>query len=64
MTDASLSGAVPAAVAVPKAPAKSAGAWALDTLIWGGLAVSLINLSRHPEKQDDDVIEPAGSAGN
>lgn len=32
--------------------------------IWGGLAVSLINLSRHPEKRDDDVIEPAGSAGN
>lgn len=42
MTDASLAGAAPAAVAVPKAPAKSAGAWALDTLIWGGLAVLLL----------------------
>lgn len=27
--------------------------------IWGGLAVALIHLSRHPEKTDDDVIEPA-----
>lgn len=27
--------------------------------IWGGLIVALINLSRHPEKSDDDVIEPA-----
>ncbi|GAA1404303.1 hypothetical protein AUR04nite_09280 [Glutamicibacter uratoxydans] len=27
--------------------------------IWGGLVVALINLSRHPEKTDDDVIEPA-----
>lgn len=31
--------------------------------IWGGLIVSLINLSRHPEKHDDDVIETAGPAG-
>ncbi|GAA2950578.1 methionine/alanine import family NSS transporter small subunit [Glutamicibacter bergerei] len=23
--------------------------------IWGGLALSLWNLSRHPEKQDDDI---------
>ncbi|WP_313813640.1 methionine/alanine import family NSS transporter small subunit [Glutamicibacter sp.] len=27
--------------------------------IWGGLVLALINLSRHPEKTDDDVIEPA-----
>lgn len=27
--------------------------------IWGGLIIALINLSRHPEKSDDDVIEPA-----
>lgn len=27
--------------------------------IWGGLIVALINLSHHPEKSDDDVIEPA-----
>lgn len=27
--------------------------------IWGGLIAALINLSRHPEKSDDDVIEPA-----
>ncbi|MGP5579442.1 methionine/alanine import family NSS transporter small subunit [Glutamicibacter arilaitensis] len=32
--------------------------------IWGGLAVALISLNRHPEKHEDDVIEPAGSAGN
>ncbi|WP_159611858.1 methionine/alanine import family NSS transporter small subunit [Glutamicibacter sp. JC586] len=32
--------------------------------IWGGLAVSLINLSRHPEKDDDHVIETAETAGN
>ncbi|MBF6673278.1 MULTISPECIES: methionine/alanine import family NSS transporter small subunit [Glutamicibacter] len=32
--------------------------------IWGGLAVALINLSRHPEKDNDDVIETAGTAGN
>lgn len=32
--------------------------------IWGGLALALINLSRHPEKHDDDVIETAGTAGS
>lgn len=32
--------------------------------IWGGLVVSLINLSRHPEKDDDHVIETAGFTGN
>lgn len=41
MTDASLTGAA-AAVIIPKAPVKSAGAWALDILIWGGLAVLLL----------------------
>ncbi|MGO2053560.1 methionine/alanine import family NSS transporter small subunit [Glutamicibacter sp. 287] len=30
--------------------------------IWGGLAISLVNLSRNPEKHDDDV-EPA-TTGN
>ena len=39
MTDASLTAA---ASGIPKAPAKSAGAWALDILIWGGLAVLLL----------------------
>lgn len=42
MTDASLGGAAQAAVSIPKPPAKSAGAWALDVLIWGGLAVLLL----------------------
>ncbi|MGP9528953.1 MULTISPECIES: methionine/alanine import family NSS transporter small subunit [Micrococcaceae] len=32
--------------------------------IWGGLAISLINLSRNPEKDDDHVIETAEPAGN
>ncbi|WP_313515458.1 phosphonate ABC transporter, permease protein PhnE [Brevundimonas sp.] len=41
MTDASLTGAAAAAI-IPKAPVKSAGAWALDILIWGGLAVLLL----------------------
>ncbi|MFJ2621561.1 methionine/alanine import family NSS transporter small subunit [Glutamicibacter sp. NPDC087344] len=27
--------------------------------IWGGLGLALLNLSRNPEKTDDDVIEPA-----
>lgn len=39
MTDASLTAA---ASGIPKAPTKSAGAWALDILIWGGLAVLLL----------------------
>lgn len=30
------------ATAVPKPPVKSAGAWALDALIWGGVAVLLL----------------------
>lgn len=42
MTDASLGGAAQAAVSIPKPPAKSAGAWALDVLIWGGLAILLL----------------------
>lgn len=42
MTDASLGGAAQAAVSIPRPPAKSAGAWALDVLIWGGLAVLLL----------------------
>ncbi len=37
MTDAVASGAT----AIPSPPAKSAGAWALDVLIWGGVAVLL-----------------------
>jgi len=41
LTDASLTGAAAAAI-IPKAPVKSAGAWALDILIWGGLAVLLL----------------------
>ena len=32
--------------------------------IWGGLVVSFINLSKHPEKSDDDVIEPAPVQGS
>ena len=39
MTHAPLTGA---AAGIPKAPAKSAGAWELDLLIWGGLAVLLL----------------------
>jgi len=39
LTDASLTAA---ASGIPKAPTKSAGAWALDILIWGGLAVLLL----------------------
>ncbi len=31
-----------AATAIPKSPTKSAGAWALDVLIWGGVAVLLM----------------------
>ena len=38
MTDAVASGAT----AIPAPPAKSAGAWALDLLIWGGVAVLLL----------------------
>ena len=38
MTDASLTAA---ASGIPKAPAKSAGAWALDILIWGVVALVL-----------------------
>jgi len=37
LTDAS-----PAAATVPNPPAKSMGAWALDVLIWGGVAVVLL----------------------
>ncbi len=37
MTDA-----VPAAPAIPKPPAKSAGSWALDVLVWGGIAALLL----------------------
>ena len=41
MTNAAVSGAV-AASPVPKPPTKSLGAWALDVLIWGGVAVILL----------------------
>lgn len=39
MTDAA---AKPAATAIPNPPTKSAGAWALDILIWGGVGALLI----------------------
>ena len=39
MTDAT---AKPAATAIPNPPTKSAGAWALDILIWGGVAALLV----------------------
>ena len=39
MTDAA---AKPAVTAIPNPPAKSAGAWVLDILIWGGVAALLI----------------------
>lgn len=39
MTDAA---AKPAATAIPNPPTKSAGAWVLDILIWGGVAALLI----------------------
>ncbi|WP_298099837.1 phosphonate ABC transporter, permease protein PhnE [Brevundimonas sp.] len=41
MTNAAVSSAV-AASPVPKPPTKSLGAWALDVLIWGGVAVILL----------------------
>ena len=41
MTDAAVSNAV-AASPVPKPPTKSLGSWALDVLIWGGVAVILL----------------------
>lgn len=41
MTDATASGAVTPSP-IPAAPSKSAGAWALDVLVWGGIAVLLI----------------------
>ena len=43
MTDVSAAGLTAAtASAIPKPPSKSLGAWALDVLIWGGVAVVLI----------------------
>ena len=52
MTDVA---AKPVATAIPKPPTKSIGAWALDILIWGGVAAVLIysfgpvNLANVPE---------------
>ncbi len=42
MTDAGNTGPVAAATAIPKPPAKSVIAWALDLLIWGGVLAVLI----------------------
>lgn len=30
--------------------------------IWGGLGLALYNLSRHPEKMDDEIELPSESA--
>ncbi|PZO02811.1 MAG: phosphonate ABC transporter, permease protein PhnE [Alphaproteobacteria bacterium] len=42
MTDSASSAAVAAAATIPAAPSKSAAAWGLDVLVWGGIAVLLI----------------------
>jgi phosphonate transport system permease protein len=43
LTDATASGAAPAASgSIPAAPTKSASAWAMDILLWGGLLLILV----------------------
>ncbi len=42
MSDVTASGAVLPAATIPAAPSKSVASWALDVLVWGGIAVVLI----------------------
>ena len=42
MSDTTVSGAVTTVPTIPAAPAKSVASWALDVLVWGGIAVVLI----------------------
>ena len=62
MTDAA---AKPAGSAIPNPPTKSLGAWALDIIIWGGVAALLVYSFKAVDLQNLPLlVTNAGIAGN